>query len=47
METSFQKMEKGTSHISIADWVHKFHSFFYTPVGTATTMFDMPDTLHH
>ena len=31
----------------IADWPHKSHSFFYTQAGTAMTMFDMPDTLHH
>ena len=48
METSLQKIKKGTSHyISIADWPHKSHSFFYTQAGTATTMFDMSDTLHH
>ena len=48
METSFQKIKKGTSYyISIADWPHKSHSLFYTQEGTASTMFDMPDTLHH
>ena len=48
METSLQKIKKGTSHyISIADWPHKSHSVFYNQAGTATTMFDMPDTLYH
>ena len=34
-------------YISIADWLHKSHSFFYTQAGTATTMFGRPDTLRH
>ena len=47
-ETSLQKIKKGTSHyISIADWPHESHSFFYTQAGTATTMFDMPYTIKH
>ena len=48
METNHRKIKKGTSHyVSIADWPHKSHAFFYTQAGTATTMFDMPDILHH
>ena len=48
MENSLQKIKKGTSHdISIADWPHKSHSFFYTQAETTTAVFDMPDTLHH
>ena len=44
---AFRKSKKGTSHyISIVDWPHKSHSY-KTQAGTATTMFDMPDTLHH
>ena len=48
METTISKIKNGTSHyIQTAYRSYKTHPLFHPKAGTTTTMFDMPDALHH
>ena len=48
METSISKIKNGTSHyIQTAYRSYKTNPLFHPQAGITTTVFDMPDVLHH